>query len=136
MKHKWTVVVMMVGLALVGCRNGERATVTGGYGAAVVSGEVVMVTAGSPQGVEVSVRGTGQAMTLGADGRFAFSGVPADAQLDFRRASDGIDASLRLESASGHVVVELAKTEAKKRVKVEGTKISETTVLANEIEVK
>jgi hypothetical protein len=108
------VVVTMVVLALAGCREGERATVTGGYGAAVVSGEVVMATAGSPQGVEVSVRGTGQMMTLGADGRFAFSGIPAGALLDFRRASDGIEASLQLESASGHVVIELARTEARK----------------------
>lgn len=113
MRFKWTVALMMFLLALVSCRNGERATVTGGYGAAVVTGEVVMVSAGSPQGVEVTVRGTGQTMTLGADGRFVFSGVPSDVDLQFRRASDGIDASLRLEDVAGHIVIELAKTEAR-----------------------
>jgi len=58
--------------------------VTGGYGAAVVSGEAGMATAGSPQGVEVPVPGAGQAMTLGRDGCFALSGIPADAPLPVR----------------------------------------------------
>ena len=111
MKQRWMVIAVVV--ALVGCRGGEKATITGSYGSGVISGEVLMAAGGSPQGVEVSLRGTGMTTTLGAEGRFVFATVPERAELGFRRA-DGIDASLRLDQASGHVVIELAGTTAKK----------------------
>jgi hypothetical protein len=99
---------------------------TGAYGSAVVTGEVVMTEGVSPAGVEVSVKGTGMTVLLAADGQFAFAGVPEEAELVFQRASDGIDATLRLQSASGHVVVDLAQTSAKPgRRRAAGSKIYE-----------
>ncbi len=98
---------------LAGCYGSERATLTGAYGSAVVTGEVVMTEGVSPAGVEVSVSGTGMTVVLAADGRFSFAGVPEEAELVFQRASDGIHATLRLQSA-GHVIVDLAQTSAKK----------------------
>src|SRR5688572_11911495 len=98
---------------LGGCYGSERATLTGAYGSAVVTGEVVMSEGVSPAGVEVSVSGTGMTVVLAADGRFSFAGVPEEADLVFQRASDGINATLRLQSA-GHVIVDLAQTTAKK----------------------
>ena len=111
MKLRWMVIAVAV--ALVGCRGGERAAVTGSYGSGVVSGEVVMAAGGSPAGVEVSLRGTGMTTTLGADGKFAFGGVPEGAQMDFRR-SDGIEAALQLDALSTNMVIELAQSSAKK----------------------
>ena len=101
-------------IALPACTGREHSTVTGGYGDAVISGEVVMqgVADGSPAGVIVSVRGTGMTKVLGADGKFAFAEVPDGSELDFRRASDGVDASLRMENGESHVVVALAQSSA------------------------
>jgi hypothetical protein len=112
-----------VALFVLGACSREHATVTGAYGSAVVTGEVVMGEGVSPAGVEVSVRGTGMTVLLAADGRFAFAGVPEGAQLVFQRASDGIDATLRLQS-SGHVIVDLAQTSAKPgRRRAAGSKV-------------
>jgi hypothetical protein len=111
---------------LGGCYGHERATLTGAYGSAVVTGEVVMSEGVSPAGVEVSVKGTGMTVLLAADGQFAFAGVPEEAELVFQRASDGIDATMRLQSASGHVIVNLAQTSAKPgRRRAAGSKIYE-----------
>lgn len=110
---------------LSACTGREHATLTGAYGSAVVTGEVVMGEGVSPAGVEVSVSGTGMSVVLAADGRFAFAGVPEESQLVFQRASDGIDATLRLQS-SGHVIVDLAQTSAKPgRRRAAGSKIYE-----------
>jgi len=103
---------MMIVVALAGCR-GEKATLTGGYGNNVVSGDVVMANGASPAGVEVSVRGTGMTTTLSADGRFAFVSVPEAADLDFR-ASNGINGTLRLEQNETSLHVELGPNGAKK----------------------
>jgi ABC-type transporter Mla maintaining outer membrane lipid asymmetry permease subunit MlaE len=112
---RMSMMVVVAGLLFLGaCAGQERATVTGGYGAGVLTGEVVMASGVSPLGVEVTVRGTGMTSAVDADGRFAFASVPEEAELDFRRAADGIEASLRLEQSSGHVVVDLAQTTARK----------------------
>ncbi len=104
---------------MVSCRGRETA-VTGGYGDAVVAGEVVMgesVALSSPAGVEVSVVGTGMAMTVGEDGRFMFTGVPQNAELQFRRASDGIDARLSVTGRTMSVELNGLSAEPKKSKK-------------------
>jgi hypothetical protein len=115
MKRQPLVMLAVIALFLiVACQGNEHATVTGAYGSSVVTGEVVMSDGGSPLGVEVSVRGTGMTVILAADGQFAFAGVPEEAELVFQRPSDGIEATLRLQPAAGHVVVDLAQSTAKK----------------------
>lgn len=113
------VVVMVVVAAFTAC-SGRRESMTGSYGDGVLSGEVIVGATesnSSPAGVEVSVRGTGMSVTVAEDGAFVFAGVPEGAQLDFRRAADGIDASLRVEQTSGHMVVEVAGSAAKRSSK-------------------
>lgn len=109
------VLAAAVMVVLGACRGERRADdVTGSYGSGVLAGRVVLDgVAGSPEGVEVSVRGTGMATTLGADGRFAFAGVPENATLDFRRA-DGINASLAVNGSKGSITVELGRSGASK----------------------
>lgn len=118
MKVKLTGVVMMVVLALTGCQDREKsADLTGSYGVGVVTGQVVAAEGvTTPEGVEVSVRGTGMRTVLAADGQFAFASMPENATLDFRRA-DGVQAALLLDQASGHLVIELTKSEAAKAKK-------------------
>ncbi len=109
---RWAVVgVVVIGLAA--CRKHE--SVTGGYGAGVVTGQVVMAagTSASPEGVRVSVVGTGMSTLLGPDGRFTFTGVPDEAELHFMR-NDGIDARLGVPATGRGFVVELNGTTAKK----------------------
>jgi hypothetical protein len=106
------VMMMMAAFTIAACRGNERATLTGGYGSGVVSGQVVMAEGGSPAGVEISVRGSGQSVTVGADGRFAFAGLSENITLDFRRA-DGVDTSLRLDQSGEHTIA-LTQTTAKK----------------------
>ena len=113
MRRFAVVVIAVVAMLLGACHSKEQA-ITGSYGSGVVTGQVVMTAGGSPAGVSVSVARTGNTKTLGADGQFAFAGVPDGAELVFERAADGIEATLKLTTASGHVVVELAKSEAKK----------------------
>src|SRR6266542_2804082 len=101
-------------LLLAACR-GHRETVTGDYGAGVVSGQIVMASGmanASPVGVRVGVGGTGMSVVVGADGRFAFAGVREGAELIFERQSDGVNARLSLASTSAPVVVELGLTTA------------------------
>src|SRR6476619_3087104 len=110
MRFKSLSLMIVVAMALVSC-NRHESTITGTYGQRVVSGQVVMasgVADSSPAGVEVSVVGTGMSVTLAADGRFTFVGVPDGAELSFRRA-DGIDARL---SAKSSFVVELSNSSA------------------------
>ena len=78
------------------------------YGASVIAGQVVMVagTSASPEGVRVSVVGTGMSTLLGPDGRFTFSNVPQGAQLHFMR-DDGIDARVAVPSTSAPFTVEI-----------------------------
>lgn len=106
-------VLMLVGLAA--CRR-ESSNITGSYDGGVVSGTVILNgIEGSPEGVEVSVRNTGMAMTLGGDGQFVFAGVPENAILDFRRG-DGIAASLELNASgrAGSTLIELGRSKAAK----------------------
>ena len=107
---RWGVAVAAV-IALAGCRKHE--SMTGTYGAGVITGQVVMVagTSASPEGVRVSVVGTGMSTLLGPDGRFAFSGMPENAELHFMR-QDGIDARVAVPS-SGALKVELNGSSAK-----------------------
>jgi hypothetical protein len=107
------VVMFAVVVFAAGCQRGEQASLTGAYGSGVISGVVAMADSGSPEGVEVSVAGTGLTRTLAADGQFVFAAVPDDPNLAFSRA-DGIDATLRLEASTGHFAIELAQTTAKK----------------------
>jgi hypothetical protein len=112
------IAVMAVMVTLLGaCSRERRDMVTSSYGDQLLMGEVVMAGTGdpSPAGVRVSVRGTGMMTTLGADGQFSFAGVPDSAQLDFVRESDGVQASLELEAASGSVTIELAQSSATRR---------------------
>ena len=67
-----------VALFLLGACSREHGTLTGAYGSAVVTGEVVMGEGVSPAGVEVSVSGTGMRSSC-PDGRFAFAVVQEDA---------------------------------------------------------
>ncbi|HYK00721.1 MAG TPA: DUF5666 domain-containing protein [Thermoanaerobaculia bacterium] len=105
--------LMAAVLVLAACQ-GERATVTGQYGAAVMTGQVVMADGSSPAGVSVTLRGTSISTLLRADGQFAFAGAPEEGDLSFERAADGISALLRVEPGSGPMVVELSKNSAKK----------------------
>lgn len=85
---------------LASCR-GREAALTSSYGDRVISGQIVLgegVADSSPAGVQVSVVGTGMSTTLGADGKFAFAGVPDGAELQISRA-DGISA--RTPATSG-----------------------------------
>ena len=106
------VAVGVVAIGLVGCK--EHESITGAYGAGVVTGQVVMAagTSASPAGVRVSVVGTGMSTLLGPDGRFTFTGVPEGAQLRFMR-DDGIDARLGVPVTGGAFVVELNGNSAK-----------------------
>lgn len=109
------VIIAAVAMVLVGCSR-EGRDVTGSYGGGVLAGTVVLDgIAGSPAGVEVSVRDTGMIATLGADGRFVFAGVPEDAILDFRRGND-IQASLAVSGngKGGSVMVKLGRASASK----------------------
>jgi hypothetical protein len=126
MKRQSVLALVVVAVfVLGGCSGHERATLTGAYGSAVVTGEVVMSEGVSPAGVEVSVSGTGMTAVLAADGKFAFAGVPEEAELVFQRASDGINATLRVQSA-GHMIVDLAQSSAKKgRRRAAGSQIYE-----------
>jgi len=107
-----TLRVLMMAVAMLGLAacQGEK-SVTGQYGTSVLSGQVVMADGSSPAGVQVTVSGTGLTTTVGADGVFAFAGAPAEADLVFERAADGIHAT-HGGSISG--VIELSKSEAKK----------------------
>ncbi|HEX7418299.1 MAG TPA: DUF5666 domain-containing protein [Thermoanaerobaculia bacterium] len=108
MRQKLFVLTIAVAAMLTSCKRHES-LLTGSYGEHVVAGQVVMASEmenSSPAGVEVSVVGTGMSAILAADGRFTFAGVPADAELAFRRA-DGIDARVRVSSPAP-LVVELA----------------------------
>lgn len=110
MKNRVTIIVLAVAvLALASCRNRET-SLTGSYGSSVLSGQVVMaseVADSSPAGVEVSVVGTGMSATLAADGRFTFVGVPAEAELTFKR-SDGIDARMAVVQSTSALQIELS----------------------------
>ena len=112
---KKLLILMMLGaVGLLGCNGRGESPITGNYGSSMISGEVVVsgMANTSPAGVEVSVRGTGMTATLGADGQFAFANVPEGAQLDFRRAADGIEASLRVDPTSGFITIELQQNKA------------------------
>lgn len=113
MKAKWLVVAVAVVVLAAGCSRREQQSVTGSYGSGLISGEVVMEEGGSPAGVEMSIRGTGLFRTLGADGKFVFAAVPDRPEFVFHR-DDGIAASLQLEESTGHVVIALARTSARK----------------------
>lgn len=101
---KWSALAVAVVL-FVACRGHEQ-SVAGTYGMSAVSGQVVMAGGGSPAGVSVTVRGTGQTMVLAEDGRFSFTAVPEDVQLIFTRA-DGVHATWSARGNAGPVVVEL-----------------------------
>ena len=111
---KRTAALAVIAMLILGACTGKERTMTGAYGSGVLTGQVIMTEGVSVDGVNVSIIGTGMSTRLAADGQFVFAGVPESAELAFQRPADGIDAKLRLDSASGHVVVELTKTEAKK----------------------
>ena len=111
------VLTMLGAVAVMGCNGRGESSIVGAYGSSAISGEVVIsgMTNSSPAGVEVSVRGTGMTAVLGADGRFAFGNIPDGAELDFRRAADGIDASIHVDANSSFVTVELTARKARRR---------------------
>jgi len=108
MKLRHSIVIIAALMALAACR-GERATITGTYGAGVVAGQVAVtgLANASPAGVQVTVRGTGMTTTLAEDGAFTFADMPEGAVLVFHRA-DGIDSTLELKQSSGFVNVSLS----------------------------
>ena len=98
MNTKRLVLAIVLLASVAACRNRETA-LTGAYGNAVVTGQVMMTDgATSPAGVEVSVVGTGMVATLGEDGRFTFVDVPRNAELHLQRASDGIGARIKADA--------------------------------------
>ena len=98
MNTKRLVLAVVLLASVAACRNRETA-LTGAYGNAVVTGQVMMTDgATSPAGVEVSVVGTGMVITLGEDGRFTFVDVPRNAELQLQRASDGIGARIQADA--------------------------------------
>ena len=107
-RAKWSVVAVAA-MLLVACRGHEQ-SVAGTYGMSSLNGQVMMAGGGSPAGVSVTVRGTGQTMILGDDGRFSFNGVPEDVQIVFTRA-DGIHATFD-PGRNSPVVVELGANSA------------------------
>jgi uncharacterized lipoprotein NlpE involved in copper resistance len=111
---KALVLIVLAAVGLMGCNGRGESTVTGGYGSSMISGEVHLsgLANTSPEGVQVSVRGTGMTALLGADGRFAFANMPEGAVLDFQRASDAIEASLDLDGTASFVTVELQQARA------------------------
>jgi hypothetical protein len=106
--------MLMAAMLVLAACQGERSTVTGQYGTAVVTGQVVMADGSSPAGVSVTLRGSGISTVLRADGQFAFAGAPAAGELAFERAADGISALMTVEADSAPLVVELSKNSAKK----------------------
>lgn len=115
MRSERFVTVLLIAAALFSCRGRETA-LTGGYGSALVTGQVIMageLAGSSPAGVDVSVVGTGMMTTLDAEGRFAFMGVPENAKMTFRRASDGIDTTLELDRPATGLVIQLSAGSAK-----------------------
>lgn len=114
---KLAVLMMFVVVAFTGCNGRNETPTSAAYGSGMLSGQVAVtgMANSSPAGVEVSVRGTGMTTVLRADGQFVFANVPENAQLDFRRADDGIEASLALQSGSGFLNVELEKVKARVR---------------------
>jgi hypothetical protein len=108
----WVVVFAVAMFAA--CNSRREAPTSSSYGMEMLSGQVAItgLDNGSPAGVEVSVRGTGMKQTLTESGEFLFAGVPEGAQLDFHRAADGIEASMKVDSRSGFLAVELTKTTA------------------------
>lgn len=116
------ILLVLATVGLMGCNRRGESPLTGAYGSATISGEVFLsgVSNTSPAGVRVSVRGTGMTATLGEDGQFAFANVPEGALLDFQRAVDGIEASLRLDASSGFVSIELQQGKATATAKKSG----------------
>lgn len=116
MKVKHLVFLMMFGLMLSACSREQRSTMTGSYGGAALSGQVTMsgTSQTSPEGVRVSVRGTGMSKVLTANGEFAFVNVPENTDLDFTRESDGVQASLKVDDTASFLAVQLTPATAVK----------------------
>ncbi len=111
MRTRTSFVVVAAVLALTACRGHEA--VTGGYGSQGVSGVVTMavgMTNSSPQGVRVTVGGTGMSAVLGTDGRFSFFGVPETANLTFSR--DDLNARVRVTASPAPLQIELNSNSA------------------------
>jgi hypothetical protein len=90
---------------MAGCS--EEARISGEFGTATVNGRVVLsgeFAGTSPQGIEVSVAGTGKRLTLDAMGEFAFMDIPTGATLRFSR-EDGLDHEFVLGSSNREEVV-------------------------------
>ena len=110
----WRIAVVVSALIVLGGCHG-RESITGGYGAGAVVGQVTMAAGminSSPAGVRVGVDGTGMSAVLGTDGRFTFVGVPENATLHFSRA-DGVDARLAISALGGPMSIELSANGAR-----------------------
>ena len=111
MRIRTTVVVVAAVFVLAGCQGHEA--ITGGYGSQGVTGVVTMAVGmsnSSPQGVRVSVSGTGMSAVLGTDGRFSFFGVPETADLLFTR--DDVNARIKVAASLAPLQIELNSNSA------------------------
>ncbi len=111
MRIRTTVVVVAAVFVLAGCQGHEA--ITGGYGSQGVTGVVTMAVGmsnSSPQGVRVSVSGTGMSAVLGTDGRFSFFGVPETADLLFTR--DDVNARVKVAASLAPLQIELNSNSA------------------------
>jgi hypothetical protein len=114
MKFRQLGMAVLAVIMVAACDSRRETPTSTPFGTDMLSGQVAVsgLPNGSPAGVQVSVRGTGQRATLGESGEFFFAGVGEGAQLDFVRETDGIEATLRVDSASQFLSVELTKTSA------------------------
>lgn len=89
--------ILILSLAALACS--DEGSVTGTFGNSTVRGQVVLADelAGSrADGIGVRVLGTGLSGATDTDGRFEISGVSeGDVELQFERASDGIEATVQ-----------------------------------------
>jgi len=119
MKRKMILMLaVVIGLvALVACN--ETATVTGSVGERQVIGTIVPsgdLTGADPAGITVRARSQGVEAVASPDGGFLLMGLPeGELELQFTRASDGIDATLLLSPGVNDVTVELQKSKAHTR---------------------
>lgn len=118
MKRTMLRLLLVVGLvAILGCQ--ETATITGSVGERQIVGTIVPtgdLTGADPAGIRVTVRDQGIEAVASDRGTFVITGLPeGDLDLEFFRATDGINASLQVGPGVNQITVELEKEKARTR---------------------